>query len=275
MTEFLKRTISGLIFVVTITGALVIGHIAFFIVFLGLLVATQYEFYRMALKARLRPQILLGIFIGIALFSWSFLYSLGRVEQITIFGFIPLLGGIFIVELYRNQHNPIQNIAVTLLGIIYIAVPLSLVNFIVINGSSTRIAYSASILLGLLFLIWSNDTGAYLLGVSMGKHKLFQRISPKKTWEGFIGGLVLTLFVSWVDAIIFPEVAFKHWLVIGITTAIVGTFGDLVESMFKRSVGVKDSGKFLPNHGGFLDRFDAFLLVIPFIYAYLEVMMLI
>lgn len=275
MTEFLKRTISGIIFVVTITGALVIGHVAFFIVFLGLMVATQYEFYKMTFKTHLRPQILLGLFIGIALFSWSFLYSLGKVEQITIFGFIPLLGGIFVVELYRNQHKPIQNIAVTMLGIIYIAVPLSLVNFIVINGSSTRIAYSPNILLGLLFLIWSNDTGAYLLGVSMGKHKLFPRISPKKTWEGFVGGLLLTMIVSWVDAIIFPEVNLKHWFVIGFTTAIIGTFGDLVESMFKRSVGVKDSGKFLPSHGGFLDRFDAFLLVIPFVYAYLEVMMLI
>ncbi len=275
MTEFLKRTISGLIFVVTITGALVIGHVAFFIVFLGLMVATQYEFYKMTFKTHLRPQILLGLFIGIALFSWSFLYSLGKVEQITIFGFIPLLGGIFVVELYRNQHKPIQNIAVTLLGIIYIAVPLSLVNFIVINGSSTRISYSPNILLGLLFLIWSNDTGAYLLGVSMGKHKLFPRISPKKTWEGFVGGLLLTMIVSWVDAIIFPEVNLKHWFVIGFTTAIIGTFGDLVESMFKRSIGVKDSGKFLPSHGGFLDRFDAFLLVIPFIYAYLEVMILI
>lgn len=275
MTEFLKRTISGIIFVVTITGALVIGHVAFFIVFLGLMVATQYEFYKMTFKTHLRPQILLGLFIGIALFSWSFLYSLGKVEQITIFGFIPLLGGIFVVELYRNQHKPIQNIAVTMLGIIYIAVPLSLVNFIVINGSSTRIAYSPNILLGLLFLIWSNDTGAYLLGVSMGKHKLFPRISPKKTWEGFVGGLLLTMIVSWVDAIIFPEVNLKHWFVIGFTTAIIGTFGDLVESMFKRSIGVKDSGKFLPSHGGFLDRFDAFLLVIPFIYAYLEVMILI
>jgi phosphatidate cytidylyltransferase len=275
LTEFLKRTISGIIFVVTITGALVIGHVAFFIVFLGLMVATQYEFYKMTFKTHLRPQILLGLFIGIALFSWSFLYSLGKVEQITIFGFIPLLGGIFVVELYRNQHKPIQNIAVTLLGIIYIAVPLSLVNFIVINGSSTRISYSPNILLGLLFLIWSNDTGAYLLGVSMGKHKLFPRISPKKTWEGFVGGLLLTMIVSWVDAIIFPEVNLKHWFVIGFTTAIIGTFGDLVESMFKRSIGVKDSGKFLPSHGGFLDRFDAFLLVIPFIYAYLEVMILI
>jgi phosphatidate cytidylyltransferase len=275
LTEFLKRTISGIIFVVTITGALVIGHVAFFIVFLGLMVATQYEFYKMTFKTHLRPQILLGLFIGIALFSWSFLYSLGKVEQITIFGFIPLLGGIFVVELYRNQHKPIQNIAVTMLGIIYIAVPLSLVNFIVINGSSTRIAYSPNILLGLLFLIWSNDTGAYLLGVSMGKHKLFPRISPKKTWEGFVGGLLLTMIVSWVDAIIFPEVNLKHWFVIGFTTAIIGTFGDLVESMFKRSIGVKDSGKFLPSHGGFLDRFDAFLLVIPFIYAYLEVMILI
>ncbi len=109
----------------------------------------------------------------------------------------------------------------------------------------------------------------------MGKHKLFPRISPKKTWEGFVGGLLLTMIVSWVDAIIFPEVAFKHWLVIGVITAIVGAFGDLVESMFKRSVGVKDSGKFLPSHGGFLDRFDGLSAGLFLLFPQFEVLMLI
>lgn len=275
MSEFLKRTISGVLFVVTIVGAILISHITFFIVFLGLMAACLYEFYILGLKAKIRPQALLGIFIGIALFIWAYLYASGEIERITIFGFIPLVIGIFIVELYRAQHKPIHNIAYTILGLVYIALPFALLNFMVINGSSFKMIYSPQILLGILFLVWSNDTGAYLFGVSMGKHKMFPRISPKKSWEGFAGGLVATAVVAWVMSAFFTDIHFKHWLVIGLISALMGVFGDLVESMFKRSIGVKDSGKFLPGHGGLLDRFDALIMVIPIVYAYLEVMMLI
>lgn len=275
MSEFLKRTISGVLFVITIVGAILISHITFFIVFLGLMAACMYEFYILGLKAKIRPQALLGIFIGIALFVWSYLYASGEIERITIFGFIPLIAGIFIVELYRAQHKPIHNIAYTILGLVYIALPFTLLNFMVINGSSFQMTYTPKILLGILFLVWGNDTGAYLFGVSMGKHKMFPRISPKKSWEGFLGGIVITTIVAWIITAFFTEINFKHWLVIGLISALMGVFGDLVESMFKRSIGVKDSGKFLPGHGGLLDRFDALIMVIPVVYAYLSVMMII
>jgi len=275
LSEFLKRTISGVLFVVTVVGAILISHITFFIVFLGLMIASLYEFYILGLKAKIRPQALLGIFLGVALFVWSYLYSSGEIERITIFGFIPLVVGVFIVELYRAQHKPIHNIAYTLLGLIYIALPFALLNFIVINGSSFKMIYEPKILLGILFLVWSNDTGAYLFGVSMGKHKMFPRISPKKSWEGFVGGIVVTALVAWFISGFFTEINYKHWLVIGLICSLMGVFGDLVESMFKRSIGVKDSGKFLPGHGGLLDRFDALIMVIPVVYAYLEVMMII
>lgn len=275
MSEFLKRTISGVLFVVVIVGAILIGHITFFVVFLALMVACMYEFYMLGLKARTKPQTMLGISIGIALYVWSFLYTSGKVEQITLFGFIPLFSGIFLVELYRAQPRPILNIAYTILGIFYIALPFSLLNFIVINGSSFKMTYDPKVLLGILFLIWSNDTGAYLTGMSIGNHKMAPRISPKKSWEGFWGGIIFTIFVSWIIAAYFTEVSFKHWFVIGIISALMSVFGDLVESMFKRSVGVKDSGKFLPGHGGLLDRFDSPIMAIPVVYAYLEVMMII
>lgn len=275
MSEFLKRTISGALFVIVIVGAVLISHITYFIVFLGLMIATQLEFYSLGHKAKLRPQALLGLLIGIAFFVWSFLYSSGHVEQITIYGFFPLMAAIFVVELYRNHHKPIQNISFTILGILYVAIPFSLINFIVINGSSYRMDYNPDILLGLLSLIWINDIGAYVVGVSMGKHKMIPRISPKKSWEGFFGGVSLTILAAWILSMVFPIINLKHWMVIGVSTALLGVIGDLVESMFKRSIGVKDSGKFLPGHGGILDRFDALLMVIPIIYAYLEVMMLI
>lgn len=229
----------------------------------------------LGLKAKVRPQALLGIFIGAALFIWAFLYASGRIERITITGFIPLLVGIFVIELYRAHQQPILNIAYSILGLLYIALPFALLNFIVINGPSYAMTYNPKILLGILFLVWSNDTGAYLFGVSIGKHKMFPRISPKKSWEGFAGGLLVTLLVAWVIALFFHEVGLRHWLVIGVIASIMGVFGDLVESMLKRSIGVKDSGKFLPGHGGLLDRFDALIMVIPMVYAYLEVMMII
>ncbi|HOK60709.1 MAG: CDP-archaeol synthase [Tenuifilum sp.] len=275
MSEFLKRTISGLLFVIVLVGAIYIGHITFFILFLAITTATMLEFYHLGLKAKLRPQSLLGVFIGMAFFIWSYFYSSGRIEQLTLYGFVPLLVSIFVVELYRHQQKPMQNIALTLLGIFYIALPFSLMNFITINGSSYSMDYNPNILLGILFLVWANDTGAYIVGVSMGKHKMIPRISPKKSWEGFVGGIATTLLVAWVIAMFFDEVSLKHWLAIGLITTFMAVLGDLVESMFKRSIGVKDSGKFLPGHGGLLDRFDALLMVLPMVYVYLEVMMII
>jgi len=275
LSEFLKRTISGLLFVIVLVGAIYIGHITFFILFLAITTATMLEFYHLGLKAKLRPQSLLGVFIGMAFFIWSYFYSSGRIEQLTLYGFVPLLVSIFVVELYRHQQKPMQNIAFTLLGIFYIALPFSLMNFITINGSSYSMDYNPNILLGILFLVWANDTGAYVVGVSMGKHKMIPRISPKKSWEGFVGGKATTLLVAWVIAMFFDEVSLKHWLAIGLITTFMAVLGDLVESMFKRSIGVKDSGKFLPGHGGLLDRFDALLMVLPMVYVYLEVMMII
>jgi len=275
LSEFLKRTISGLLFVIVLVGAIYIGHITFFILFLAITTATMLEFYHLGLKAKLRPQSLLGVFIGMAFFIWSYLYSSGRIEQLTLYGFVPLLVSIFVVELYRHQQKPMQNIAFTMLGIFYIALPFSLMNFLTINGSSYSMDYNPNILLGILFLVWANDTGAYVVGVSMGKHKMIPRISPKKSWEGFVGGIATTLLVAWVIAMFFDEVSLKHWLAIGLITTFMAVLGDLVESMFKRSIGVKDSGKFLPGHGGLLDRFDALIMVLPMVYVYLEVMMII
>lgn len=275
MSEFLKRTTSGLLFVIVLVGAIYIGHITFFILFLAITAATMFEFYHLGLKAKLRPQSLLGVFIGMAFFIWSYLYSSGRIEQLTLYGFVPLLVSIFVVELYRHQQKPMQNIAFTLLGIFYIALPFSLMNFIAIKGSSYSMDYKPNILLGILFLVWANDTGAYVVGMSIGKHKMIPRISPKKSWEGFIGGIATTLLVAWVIAMFFDEVSLKHWLAIGLITTLMAVLGDLVESMFKRSIGVKDSGKFLPGHGGLLDRFDALIMVFPMVYVYLEVMMII
>ena len=275
MSNFLLRTISGILFVVCIVGALILGEISFLIVFSGILILSMNEFYRLSLKARIAPQIFLGILIGLSFFIGSYLYTTGHIEALFLLGFIPLVISVFIFELFRNHKRPFHNIAYTYLGIFYIAIPLSLFNFIVFDSAALQYTYSYEILLGYFILIWANDTGAYLFGVSIGKHKVFPRISPKKSWEGFFGGLIFTTIVAWAISLCFHNINFAHWLVIGLLSAIIGVFGDLVESMFKRSLDVKDSGKFLPGHGGVLDRFDSVFLSAPIVFVYLKIMMLV
>ena len=275
MSNFLLRSISGILFVISLVGALIIGKTTFLIVFSAILVLSMVEFYNLSLKARIKPQFFLGILIGLSFFIGSYLYAAEIIEAHFLLGFIPLMTCVFIFELYRNHKRPFHNIAYTYLGVLYIAIPISLFNFIVFNSTSPENPYTFEILLGYFILIWANDTGAYLFGVSIGKHRLFPRISPKKSWEGFFGGLIFTAIVAWGISLYFHNITFAHWLAIGFLSAIIGVFGDLVESMLKRSIDVKDSGKFLPGHGGVLDRFDSVFLSAPIVFAYLKIMMLV
>lgn len=255
--------------------SIVIGRYSFFLVFLALMIATQFEFYKLALKARIRPQILLGLLLGVALFTGNYLFAIGDIDAYVFLGFIPLIVSVFIVELFRNQNRPIHNIAFTLLGIVYVAIPFALLNYFALNYSSYRIGYQTDVILGFFFLIWANDSGAYILGVSIGRNKLYPKISPKKSWEGLFGGFFTTALVAWIISLFFADISLFNWLVIGFICSIMSVFGDLVESMFKRSLELKDSGKFLPGHGGLLDRFDGMLLAAPVVYVYLEIMLII
>ena len=175
-----------------------------------------------------------------------------------MFAATPLL---FIFELYQKNKIPFENVGKTILGVMYVALPLSLLMVVLFENHQ----YRPNLLLGIFLLIWSNDTFAYLVGSQIGKNKLFPRISPGKTWEGTIGGGICTLIVAFLLSLIFKEIELKDWMAIGLIAAVFGTIGDLVESMLKRSKGVKDSGNFMPGHGGALDRFDAFIFVLPFI----------
>ncbi|MDD2196597.1 MAG: phosphatidate cytidylyltransferase [Bacteroidales bacterium] len=275
MSAFLLRTISGAIFVLIIIGSIILGRYSFFVVFMGLTLATLYEFYRLTFKARVRPQYLYGLVLGAIIFAVNYLFAIGKLGIYIFLGLIPLVISVFIIELFRNHQKPMHNIGYTLLGLLYIAFPFSLLNYFALSYSSYRIGFQTHLLLGFFILIWANDTGAYILGTSIGRNKMFPRISPKKSWEGLIGGIFSTLLTAWILSLFFIEVSLFHWIAIGLITAVMGVFGDLVESMFKRSIGVKDSGKFLPGHGGFLDRFDCILLSAPIVFVYLEMMMLI
>lgn len=275
MSSFLKRTISGALFIVLIIGGIILGRFSFFIVFFVLMELTLLEFFRITFKARVKPQYLYGMVLGGLIFIMNHLFAIGMLGHYIFLGIIPLILSIFLIELYRNHQKPIHNIAFTLLGIIYVAIPFSLLNYFALSYSSYHIGYKTHILLGYFIMLWANDSGAYVVGLSIGKNRLFPRISPKKSWEGLVGGLFFTVLASWILSLVFIELSFFHWAVIGLITATTGIFGDLVESMFKRSVGVKDSGKIMPGHGGLLDRFDCVLISAPIVFVYLEIMMLV
>ena len=183
---------------------------------------------------------------------------------------IPLIAIVFITELYRKKENPFLNIAITLTGIIYLSLPVMLMVLIAFGFTpDDGIAYHGKVIMGCIFLLWGSDTGAYMIGSKFGKHRLFERISPKKSWEGFFGGMFTSLLVAWINSMWFPDLNLMEWMMVAVIIVTSGTLGDLVESMLKRSLNVKDSGTIFPGHGGILDRFDGLLISMPFVFFYL------
>ena len=178
---------------------------------------------------------------------------------------LPIISGLFLKELFAPKStSPFIRVALNLMGPIYIAVPCALINLIAnYNG-----VFDPNRLLGIFLVIWANDAAAYAVGRLIGKTPLFPRISPNKTWEGSIGGAVGAMIVAGLIPYVFPnDFGTEVWYIVAVVAIVFGSLGDLVESMFKRTLGVKDSGNLLPGHGGILDRFDALFFAIPFIYA--------
>lgn len=180
-----------------------------------------------------------------------------------------LLFLLFVFELFSTAKKPFQHLGAYALGFFYITLPIMLLLSLAATGGT----YAPNRVFGLLVLVWTNDTLAYLVGSRFGKTKLFERISPKKTWEGTIGGIIGAIAMAWGLAQVAPDYNPAQWLALGLVVSVFGTLGDLAESMLKRSAGVKDSGNLFPGHGGFLDRFDAFLFMLPF--AWLVVTLLV
>ena len=239
---------------------------SYFFLFLFVTMATMQEFYKLVELGGARPSSAWGILNGVLIYTLVFMYANDHIPAHYLYVLWPTIALIYPIELYKKRKMPFTNIAYTLLGIVYASVPFALLHLIAFSQS----AYRHEIVLGILLIVWANDTGAYLVGSSLGKHKLFQRISPKKSWEGVLGGAACALIVSYGIGHYFSSLHGGLWLGIGSTIVVAGTYGDLVASMFKRSLALKDSGKTLPGHGGFLDRFDSFLLAIPFILALIK-----
>jgi phosphatidate cytidylyltransferase len=208
------------------------------------------------------------------LFVSTYLYASGIFPAVIFFAYLLYVVILIISELYEKQPDPIAHLGYIFLGQCYIALPLSLLNFIAFTtGDAGTIAYCPTFVLALFVFIWINDTGAYIVGSLWGKHRLFERISPKKSWEGFFGGLLFTVASSFLFAHFNPEIPYYHWIALSVGVVVFGTWGDLVESLMKRTLGVKDSGKAIPGHGGFLDRFDSLLLAVYAVLFYVQLFM--
>jgi phosphatidate cytidylyltransferase len=249
---------------------------SFIITGLLLLSGTQYEYYLMVRNTGIRLQMATGMLSGVVVYFVSTLVAAGILPSVWFLALIPLMAIIMVAELYRKLDRPFDSIAHTIFGVLYTAVPFSMFPFAAFSRDGLNsllphhgMIFSPGIVIGFFLLIWANDTGAYLTGASLGRHKLFERISPKKTWEGFFGGLIFAAAVAWLLSGWLGIIDSFQWVVIALIVTIAGTYGDLVESMLKRSTGVKDSGTIMPGHGGFLDRFDSAMLAFPLVYLFI------
>ena len=277
LQDLLVRTISGAVLLLVVVGALVWSKWSAGALFAVIMLGGLVEFYRLCRKKGVKPMYSVGIATSLAIFGLAFTVfvqwgtpatdTTARVVLGALLYAMLIIPTTFVCELWRKSPTPIANIATTFMGVIYVALPMSAVLFVpqLLVGE-----WSAWAMLAFVSLIWVNDIFAYLVGVTLGKHRLCERISPKKSWEGFFGGLAGAV----AFAVLFGHLLGGNLLVwggLGVVTALAGVAGDLVESLIKREVDVKDSGRMMPGHGGFLDRFDALYLATPFALFYLIV----
>jgi phosphatidate cytidylyltransferase len=262
------RTLTGIGFIVVIIGAALLGQTVFSFLFLIIAGLGMWEFYGLIEKAGSHPNKTLSLFAGGVLFISLAVNAAGYFDGRVILLTIPALFILLIAELWRKQESPFENIAWSLLGVIYIAFPFGLLTFffnpVIPSGP---LHYGTA--LGYLIILWASDTGAYVIGSLIGKHRLFERISPKKSWEGSIGGALFALLIAYGLSFVYTGLSSGIWIVIALLTVVFGTLGDLIESLLKRSLNIKDSGNILPGHGGILDRFDAVLVSVPFVFVFL------
>jgi phosphatidate cytidylyltransferase len=276
LNDFYKRTLTGAGIVIFILGGYWLHPVSFFLTGLILLTGCLYEYYMMIRRNGISPQLIPGMITGVSLYVISTLVASETISGKFFLLLIPISVFIMIAELYRRQDKPADNIAHTFLPVIYAAIPFSMIPFSAFSHTGLNsllpvgnTVFSPGVIIGFFLLIWANDTGAYLTGRAFGKHKLMERISPKKTWEGFFGGMIIAAVIAWLLSDLLGVVDSMKWMTIAVIVSITGTLGDLVESMLKRSTGVKDSGKILPGHGGFLDRFDSTIISFPLVYLFL------
>ncbi len=270
MNNFIQRTITGAIFVSVIIVGILFHPLSLLILFGIISLLSLWEFYSIVPKTNHTILKLYSLITGTVVYFISAMYFQNIVGAKFLVLIFPMIFLIAVIELYRKKEKPFGNIAYAIFGVVYISLPFAFLNYLAVyNSLKMQSAYNPWLVMGFFILIWTNDTGAYLAGRAFGKNKLFERISPNKTWEGALGGFISTLIAAYILSKNTSLLDIFHWVIIATIIVIFGNLGDLTESLLKRSVSIKDSGKILPGHGGLLDRFDAVLIASPMVFTYI------
>jgi len=264
MNNMLTRAISGAVFVSLLVFSILYNAYTFLGLFYLFMLIAIFEFSKMLQSKNIWTYVIATLLFGVNCIEIKESNTIVLQSAVTL---IVLF--LFIKNLFDQKANAVKELGATLLIIIYSSVPFLFISKIPFTNSTNT--YESISILGIFVLIWSNDTFAYLVGKSIGKHKLLERISPKKTIEGFLGGMISTMVIAYCISLNFEVFSILQWLVIGSLVSIFGVLGDLIASMFKRQTGVKDTGNIIPGHGGIIDRLDSIIFAAPFIYLYLKI----
>lgn len=272
MKKFIIRTLTGALFVAALVGSIIYGKSSFGALFTVITLLAVNEFCTIVENYKETTfSKWLAVLGGCYLFIASYLsLHMGNANPLTLFApYMVIVAYVFIRQLFNATSKPLDNFAYFTLSQIYVALPFALLNLLSTGCAGQDETYSYILPLSIFIFIWCNDTGAFCVGCTLGRHKMFERVSPKKTWEGFVGGAAVAIVAGYIMSLFFPQMTLLEWTGMAAVTVIAGTLGDLVESCIKREMQLKDSGSMLPGHGGFLDRFDSTLLAVPCVIVYL------
>ena len=273
MNNFFQRILTGVVFVVLLLLSIYFSPYTFLFLFVAVTGLSMYEFCKIVLKNTDRGLFVSSVVCAKILFVTAFLQMQQpfKFPFLTIYVFCFIL--VLIAQLFRKNVQPIKNWAIFISGQFMVVFP-----FASLNGILFSSGWQPALLIAMFLTIWMNDSWAYVFGVTLGRHKMFERVSPKKSWEGFAGGALMSLLTGYLCWRFLPmlsptlEMSLWQWLVFAEIVVVFGTLGDLMESLFKRTYEIKDSSNLIPGHGGFLDRFDSTMLAAPAIYLFLELL---
>lgn len=272
MKNFIQRAITGLIFVAVLIGCIIGSPLSFGVLFCIISAMATAEFCNlMNQQEGVKMNRNICVLGSMTLFLCFFYYGMNPAQTGIFIPYLIIIIYLMISELYLKKEHPLNSWAYAMLSQLYVGLPFALLNVLAFqsNGIGSGSEYLFILPLSIFGFNWINDTGAYCTGMLLGKHPLFKRISPKKSWEGSIGGATLSVAASFALAQFFPIMSTAAWVGMSLVVVVFGTWGDLTESLMKRHLGIKDSGNILPGHGGMLDRFDSAIMAIPAAVVYL------
>ena len=273
MNTMLVRILTGAAFGIILLGAILYGHTSFAALFtlVSMLAVNEMSNLIHEYKKTTFSTLIAVIGGGYLFFTMYAITHLGITNYTALFApYLLLMVYTFVRELYKKEGSSLDNYAYFVLTQLYAALPFALLNVLSTVGAEGG-TYSHMLPLAIFVFIWCNDSGAYFVGCSIGRHKMWERVSPKKTWEGTIGGVVVAMIAGYVMSVFFTQMNVWQWMGLAAVVAVSGTYGDLIESCMKREMGIKDSGNILPGHGGMLDRFDSTILAVPCALIYLSI----